>query len=279
MTSTPARGPVDATVPPLRRPRHLRPAAPPRRGGARRRRRRRRAVRLRRDLPAGRPVRPGHIRASSRLLRPYNPVLDVAPFAVQQVADAGDIAVQPVRHRRGRSPRSSAAPGDLPSGGAELVTIGGDHTIALPLLRAVARDARPGRRRALRRPPGHLGHLLRAPLHPRHAVPPGRRGGPARHRPRCLHVGIRGPLYGTRGPGRRRRCSASRSSAPTTTGRPRRGAGSSTQMRARRRRPPGLRLGRHRRARPGPRPGHRHPRGRRPDQPRAAAASCAAWPG
>jgi agmatinase len=35
---------------------------------------------------------PGHIRASSKLLRPYHPRLDVAPFAAQQVADAGDIA-------------------------------------------------------------------------------------------------------------------------------------------------------------------------------------------
>ena len=38
---------------------------------------------------------PGHIRASSKLLRPYHPRLDVEPFAVQQVADAGDIAVNP----------------------------------------------------------------------------------------------------------------------------------------------------------------------------------------
>ena len=38
---------------------------------------------------------PGHIRASSKLLRPYNPAQDVHPFGVQQVADAGDIAVNP----------------------------------------------------------------------------------------------------------------------------------------------------------------------------------------
>jgi len=38
---------------------------------------------------------PGHIRASSKLLRPYHPRLDVEPFAAQQVADAGDIAVNP----------------------------------------------------------------------------------------------------------------------------------------------------------------------------------------
>ena len=38
---------------------------------------------------------PGHIRAASKLLRPYHPRLDVEPFAAQQVADAGDIAVNP----------------------------------------------------------------------------------------------------------------------------------------------------------------------------------------
>src|ERR1700745_2338739 len=38
---------------------------------------------------------PGHIRESSRLLRPYNPAADVSPFATQQVADAGDLGVNP----------------------------------------------------------------------------------------------------------------------------------------------------------------------------------------
>src|SRR5579871_3746695 len=38
---------------------------------------------------------PSHIRESSRLLRPYNPALQVPVFANQQVADAGDIAVNP----------------------------------------------------------------------------------------------------------------------------------------------------------------------------------------
>ena len=38
---------------------------------------------------------PAHVRASSRLLRPYNPAADVEPFATQQVVDAGDLAVNP----------------------------------------------------------------------------------------------------------------------------------------------------------------------------------------
>ncbi|HEX5994375.1 MAG TPA: arginase family protein, partial [Jiangellales bacterium] len=38
---------------------------------------------------------PAHVRESSRLLRPYNPAVDVEPFAAQQVVDAGDLAVNP----------------------------------------------------------------------------------------------------------------------------------------------------------------------------------------
>ena len=35
------------------------------------------------------------IREASRLLRPYNPAQDASPFALAQVADAGDIAANP----------------------------------------------------------------------------------------------------------------------------------------------------------------------------------------
>src|SRR5258708_40365643 len=38
---------------------------------------------------------PGHIRESSRLLRPYHPALDLSPFASLQVVDAGDLPVNP----------------------------------------------------------------------------------------------------------------------------------------------------------------------------------------
>ena len=48
-------------------------------------------------------------------------------------------------------------------------------------------------------------------------------------------------------------------------------------MRARVGDAPGVRLDRHRRARPGARARHRHPGGRRPDQPRTAGTACAAW--
>ena len=77
---------------------------------------------------------PSHIRQSSRLIRPYNPGLDVSPFDVLQVADAGDIAVNPFNINEAIESMEDAAR-ELTADGTKLVTIGGDHTIALPLLR------------------------------------------------------------------------------------------------------------------------------------------------
>ncbi|MEV7323997.1 agmatinase [Streptomyces sp. NPDC093970] len=80
---------------------------------------------------------PAAVREASRLLRPYNPALDVSPFATAQVADAGDIPVNPFDiHEAIETVQAEAS--RLQADGTKLVTIGGDHTIALPLLRAVA---------------------------------------------------------------------------------------------------------------------------------------------
>ncbi|MET7764058.1 agmatinase [Streptomyces sp. NPDC005336] len=81
---------------------------------------------------------PTAVREASRLLRPYHPGLDVSPFVTQQVADAGDIAVNPFNINEAIETIEDAA-GGLQADGTRLVTIGGDHTIALPLLRAAAR--------------------------------------------------------------------------------------------------------------------------------------------
>lgn len=79
---------------------------------------------------------PGHIRASSKLLRTYNPVQDVEPFAVQQVVDAGDIACNPFDIMDAVKQVDEGARSVVDTG-AKLMTIGGDHTIALPLLRVM----------------------------------------------------------------------------------------------------------------------------------------------
>ena len=80
---------------------------------------------------------PSHVRESSRLLRPYNPAQDVSPFQIAQVVDAGDIPVNPfdLTEAVTEVERAALALGEQVQ---RLVTIGGDHTVALPLLRAVA---------------------------------------------------------------------------------------------------------------------------------------------
>ena len=85
---------------------------------------------------------PQHIRAASKLLRTYHPRLDVEPFAVHQVADAGDIAVNPFDIAEAITTIERASD-ELRDGGTKLITLGGDHTIALPLLRSLHRDHGP----------------------------------------------------------------------------------------------------------------------------------------
>jgi agmatinase len=137
---------------------------------------------------------PAHVRESSRLLRPYNQVADVSPFAELQVADAGDIAVNPfsiddaVREIEERAD-------ELRAGGTRLLTIGGDHTIALPLLRSVAKDHGPV---AVVHFDAHLDTwdtYFDAPV--THGTPFRRASEEGLiDLTASLHVGIRGPLYG-----------------------------------------------------------------------------------
>ncbi|MCQ8827727.1 agmatinase [Streptomyces samsunensis] len=97
---------------------------------------------------AGVSYRPGArfggnaIREASRQLRPYNPAQDAYPFHYVQVADAGDITANP--HNIDEAIENIEAGADeLLSTGAQLMTLGGDHTIALPILRSVARKHGP----------------------------------------------------------------------------------------------------------------------------------------
>ncbi|WP_188190812.1 agmatinase [Nonomuraea sp. SYSU D8015] len=136
---------------------------------------------------------PAAVREASRLLRPYHPALDVSPFERVQVADAGDIAANPFDIGAAIESIEEAA-GSLQ---ARLVTIGGDHTIALPLLRAAARKHGPV---ALLHFDAHLDtwdtyfgaeYTHGTPF--RRAVEEGLLDTEA-----VSHVGIRGPLYGKR---------------------------------------------------------------------------------
>jgi agmatinase len=79
---------------------------------------------------------PSYIRQGSRLLRPYNPALEVSPFAGVQVVDAGDIATNPFSIEDAMR-QVEAGVRKLSAGGRNVVVLGGDHTIALPALRAL----------------------------------------------------------------------------------------------------------------------------------------------
>ncbi|GAA1347880.1 agmatinase [Arthrobacter roseus] len=136
-----------------------------------------------------------HVRESSRLLRPYNPAQDVSPFANVQVADAGDMAVNPFNINEAIEEVQQNAL-DLTAKGTSLVTLGGDHTIALPLLRAATERA--GQPVAMLHFDAHLDtwdtyfgaeYTHGTPF--RRAVEEGILDTEA-----ISHVGTRGPLYG-----------------------------------------------------------------------------------
>lgn len=81
---------------------------------------------------------PAAIREASLLLRPYNEPLGFSPFAAVQVADAGDAAANPLDvDEAHRAIEARAA--ELHGAGARVLGLGGDHSVALPLLRAAAR--------------------------------------------------------------------------------------------------------------------------------------------
>jgi agmatinase len=85
---------------------------------------------------------PAAVREASRLLRPYHPGLDVSPFASLQVADAGDVACNPFDIPEALDAVQASA-ATLLDAGSKIVTVGGDHTIALPLLREMHRKHGP----------------------------------------------------------------------------------------------------------------------------------------
>ncbi len=82
---------------------------------------------------------PAAIREASRLLKPYNPALDVSPFAQTQVVDAGDIAANPFDIEEAVDQVREGVAGLLTRPEQRVVMLGGDHTIALPALQAVNR--------------------------------------------------------------------------------------------------------------------------------------------
>ncbi|MEY2827390.1 MAG: hypothetical protein RLZZ183_509 [Actinomycetota bacterium] len=136
---------------------------------------------------------PSHVRQASRLLRPYNPAQDVSPFANKQIVDAGDAIMNPFNIQEALTGLEKHA-SILIENEKPLFTIGGDHTIALALLRSLNKVYG---QIALVHFDAHLDtwdtYMNASFTH----------GTPFRRaweekllaEEKCMHVGIRGPLY------------------------------------------------------------------------------------
>lgn len=136
---------------------------------------------------------PSHVREASRLLRPYNPATGSSPFANQQVVDAGDFAANPFNIEEAIQSIHRNYD-ELNEQVKKIITIGGDHTITLPILRSLR--AKHGQISVVHFD-AHLdtwdsyfgadythGTTFRRASEEGLLDPEG-----------CMHIGIRGPLY------------------------------------------------------------------------------------
>src|SRR5262245_27234257 len=137
---------------------------------------------------------PRHVREQSSLIRPWNPVLGVSPFERLRVADYGDVDVVPISIE-GTFAAIEREVDALVAASVVPVSVGGDHSVTLPILRSLARRH------------GRLG-LVHFDAHPdtwdeyfgskylhgttfRRAIEEELVDGR-----RVVQIGIRGPLYG-----------------------------------------------------------------------------------
>jgi agmatinase len=137
---------------------------------------------------------PREIRNQSSLIRPYNYFQKVAPFDRLNVADVGDVDPPPVSIEKAYA-AIEARIAAIAEAGARPIVIGGDHSITLPVLRALARRSGP---LALVQVDAHIDtwdeyfggkYFHGTPF--RRAIEEGLVDGR-----RFVQVGIRGPMYG-----------------------------------------------------------------------------------
>ena len=79
---------------------------------------------------------PRQIRAESCMLRPFNMATGARPFDSVQVADIGDVAINTFDLKKSIG-IIEAAYDEILSHGCKPLTLGGDHTLTLPILRAM----------------------------------------------------------------------------------------------------------------------------------------------
>jgi agmatinase len=139
---------------------------------------------------------PAGIRAGSKLLRPYHPELAVSPWLSQQVVDAGDVGANPFDIAEAVGQIEAAARSVLERA-ERLIALGGDHTIALPLLRVTKERHGPVALVHFDAHPDTWDTYFGAPF--THGTPFRRAVEEGLLAPgRGAHVGLRGPLYAQR---------------------------------------------------------------------------------
>jgi agmatinase len=81
---------------------------------------------------------PRNIRQQSAIIRPWNPVLNIDPFTKYRIADYGDFSVNPLSiEDTFRRVEEQTKP--VLEAGVRPVSVGGDHSLSLPLLRSIVR--------------------------------------------------------------------------------------------------------------------------------------------
>lgn len=138
---------------------------------------------------------PQRVRESSRTLRSFNSQSNVAPFVEAQIVDAGDIAFDSEDITAVQQQVQTAAE-HLRRGGMRLVMIGSDRAIGLPNLRSLHADHGPV---AVVRFDAHLDEReMRSRAAVAHPSPfPQAADEDLIDELRGVHVGARGPLYGS----------------------------------------------------------------------------------
>jgi guanidinopropionase len=87
---------------------------------------------------AGARQGPAAVREASRLIRRVHPTSGISPYDICNVADVGDAPVNPLDFQRSLEMIQTFY-AEIDAVGATPITIGGDHTVPLPILRAIAR--------------------------------------------------------------------------------------------------------------------------------------------
>ncbi len=83
---------------------------------------------------------PREVRNQSSLMRRTHHVSGVTPFAIANIADVGDLSVNPINLMDGLA-RIETGMDAIVAAGAMPLSVGGDHLTTLPVLRALARKA------------------------------------------------------------------------------------------------------------------------------------------